>query len=216
MLYVFAGFPQTGLHAGGLSYCIEEVEELAVLEHDPAIQYRKEGVFAANSDELLYPVEYRVSNLCLRDGITWNWFSDSWCFGNGVTVHKTMASPEYRTVIHGTDLTLDEYLATFGSLKAANMELRRKHEITEGWEKYEARWIPGTCPQETHVVHLTWLVTTHRLPEFAYERIRNLIEGGAAPLHPDQYSTKQGKHFSGIRRFDGKPSHGETHALPIY
>ena len=46
MLYVFAGFPKNGLHAGGLQHCIETVEELGELEHDPAVQYRKEGVFA--------------------------------------------------------------------------------------------------------------------------------------------------------------------------
>jgi hypothetical protein len=30
MLYIFAGFPRNGLHAGGLQYCIETVEELNV------------------------------------------------------------------------------------------------------------------------------------------------------------------------------------------
>ena len=55
MLYIFAGFPKNNLHAGGLQYCIETVEELGLLEHDNAVQYRKEGVFAADSDEELYP-----------------------------------------------------------------------------------------------------------------------------------------------------------------
>ena len=51
MLYIFAGFPKSGLHAGGLQLAIEEVEMLGELEHDPAVQYRKEGVFASNTDE---------------------------------------------------------------------------------------------------------------------------------------------------------------------
>ena len=153
-------------------------------------------------------MEYRISDLCLRDGITWDWFPENWSFGNGVTVHKTLASLEFRTVVHGTDLTLDEYLATFGVIKLADMELRRKHERTEGWEKYEARWLPGTCPQENHVVHLTWLVTTHQLPEFAYNRIRDLIEGAAEPKELERYSSEPGKHFSVSRRYDGRPAYG--------
>ena len=47
MLYGFAGFPRNRLHAGGLQYCIETVEDLAILEHDPAVQYRQGGVFAS-------------------------------------------------------------------------------------------------------------------------------------------------------------------------
>ena len=96
MLYVFAGFPRNRLHAGGLQYCIETVENLAIVEHDPAVQYRREGVFATGTDEELYPVEYRMSDLCLRDGITWDWFPESWSFGNGVTVHKTSANPDFK------------------------------------------------------------------------------------------------------------------------
>ena len=82
MLYIFAGFPgrdapsnSLQLHGGGLQYAVETVEELALLEHEPNIQYRKEGVFITREhEELLYPVEYRMSDLCLRDGITWDWF----------------------------------------------------------------------------------------------------------------------------------------------
>ena len=206
MLYIFAGFPKNGLHAGGLQLCIEEVEELALLEHDPASQYRKEGVFAAGSDELLYPIEYQVSDLCLRDGITWNWFSENWAFGNGVTVHKTSANSEYKTVVHGTGLNLDEFLKEYGTTRLADLELERLHIRHESWQKYEARWTPSTCPQENHIVHLTWLVTTHKLPEFAYDRIRDLIEGGAAPKAPQRYSAEAGKHFSAIRTWNGKPS----------
>ena len=56
MLYIFAGFPKNGLHAGGLQLAIESVEMLGELEHDPVVQYRKEGVFAAGTDEELYPL----------------------------------------------------------------------------------------------------------------------------------------------------------------
>jgi hypothetical protein len=213
MLYVFAGFPGKQLppgqrlHAGGLQHCIEVVEELAILEHDPAVQYRKEGVFIpGNREEMLYSVEYRMSDLCLRDGITWDWFPESWAFGNGVTMHKTSASPEFKVVVHGTDLNLGEFLAHHGTAKLAELELERLHVRHEGWEQYEARWRPGTCPQVNHIVHLTWLVTTYRLPEFAYERLRDLIEGGAEPKELSRYSAESGKHFSEVRKWDGTSS----------
>jgi len=218
-LYIFAGFPGKNLplgqrlHAGGLQYCIESVEELGILEHDPAAQYRKEGVFAAGTDELLYPVEYRMSDLCLQDGITWDWFPENWSFGNGITVHKTSASPQYKTVVHGTDLNLDEFLKQYSTIRLAELALERRHIRHEGWEKYESRWTPGTCPKENHVVHLTWLITTHRLPEFAYNRIRDLIEGTAEPKDLPLYSNEAGKYFSTIRRWKGQPA-GGAHAFP--
>mgnify|MGYP001044426597 CR=1 FL=1 len=69
MLYVFAGFPGKGngpgcehLHAGGLQHCIEPVEELAIFQHSPNIDYLKEGVFTPGDEgEWLYSVEYRIS-----------------------------------------------------------------------------------------------------------------------------------------------------------
>lgn len=202
MLYIFAGFPQTRLNAGGLQYAIEERMGITVLEHDKGIQYRKEGVFIVTEqgEERLRDVEYWMSDLCLRDGITWDWFPDNWAFGNGVTVHKTLASPEFRTVVHGTDLTLDEYLATFGGIRMADAALVRRFNRTEGWEKYEKRWLPGTCPQENHIVHLTWLVAKHRLPEFAYEAIRQLVEVSSI-VNEAEYEPR---HFSEVRRWDGK------------
>ena len=103
MLYIFAGFPKNGLHAGGLQLAIESVEMLGELEHDPVVQYRKEGVFAAGTDEELYPLEVVLSPMLERDGITWDWFPENWSFGNGVTVHKTTANPDYKTVVHGTE-----------------------------------------------------------------------------------------------------------------
>ena len=210
MLYIFAGYPKNGLHAGGLQELVENRECLALLEHDPAVQYRKEGVFAAGSDEELYPLEVVMSPNLAQDGITWGWFPENWSFGNGVTVHKTSASPDYKTVVHGTELNLDEFLAEYGTTRLAELELERMHVKYEGWEKYEARWLPGTCPMEPHAVHLTWLVTTHKLPDFAYERIRSLIEDGAEPEQAEIYirPDEPGRYLSTPRPFKE-----EKHAL---
>ena len=227
MLYVFAGFPNKGskpgslsLHAGGIRYgfcacekCFEErgepieSETSFILEHD--LSYRKGGVFIGNTDEYLYPVEYRMSDVCLRDGITWDWFTDGWKFGNGVTIHKTYAHFEYKTVVHQTDLSLDEYLLQQGPTFLNDLQLERKHISTEGWEIYEARYPEGMCPQEPHLVHLTWLVTTHKLPEFVYERIRDIIEYDAEPKYLEQYSQEQGHHFSTSEIYDGTPVYHE-------
>jgi hypothetical protein len=211
MLYIFAGFPRNGLHAGGLQLAIEEVEMLGELEHDPAVQYRKEGVFSTGTDEELYLLEVVMSPMLERDGITWDWFSEGWAFGNGVTVHRTSASPELKTVVQGTELSLEEFLTENGTTKLAELELERMHVRHEGWEKYEARWLPGTCPMESHVVHLTWLATTHKLPDFAYERIRALIEDGAEPEQAEIYirPDELGKYLSTPRPFKE-----ENHAVP--
>ena len=210
MLYIFAGFPGKGagsgtqhLHAGGLQYAIETVEELAIIEHDPVILYRKEGVFVNDTEEMLYPVEYRMSDQCLREGITWDWFTEGWRFGNGLSTHKTMASPEFRLVVHGSDLTLDRFLALHGPASLADFRLFRMHNRTESWNSYEARWLPGTCPQVNHLVHLTWLVATHMLPEFVYERVRDLVERGAEPNGLRRYSKEPGKHFHTNRTYSG-------------
>ena len=206
MLYIFAGYPKNNLHAGGLQYCIETVEMLGELEHDPAVQYRKEGVFATNTDEELYPLEVVMSPMLERDGITWDWFPENWSFGNGATISKTSASPDYKTVVHGTELNLDEFLTEHGTTRLAELELERMHVRHEGWEEYEARWLPGTCPMENHVVHITSLVTTHKLPDFAYERIRALIEDGAMPVQAEIYihPEEPGKYLSTPRLFEEK------------
>jgi len=187
MLYVFSGFPKNGLNASGLQLCIETVEGLGILEHDPAVQYRKEGVFAANTDEELYPLEVVMSPSLERDGINWDWFPSNHAFGNGVTIYKSTANPDFKLVVHGTELNLDEFVAEHGATSLAELALERMHVKHEGWQEYEARWLPGTCPMEAHVVHLTWLVTTHKLPAFAYERIRSLIEDGAEPEQSEIY-----------------------------
>jgi len=157
MLYVFAGFPRSGLNAGGVKHYVE-TQDIGNLEHDPAVQYRKEGVFLISPEgaELTRPIEYRMSNLCLRDGIGWDWFPENWSFGNGLTVHKTTARPEYETVVRGTDLTLDEFLIQNGVFRLADIELERRQKQTTGWEVWKAR--------------------KHKLPEFSYKKLRESIE----------------------------------------
>ncbi len=205
-LLIFAGFPKCGLNAGGLQHCVAQVEELGLLEHDPAIQYRKEGVFVPGEhEELLYPVEHRMSDLCLRDGITWAWFPPNWAFGNGVTCHKTTADYEMKTVVHGTEDSLDEYLRHVGPSRLGDLVLEQKHIRTEGWAEYERRWLPGTCPQENHIVHLTWLVTKHGLPPFAYEAIRQLIEAPSQPVNASDYEPR---HFSEVRKWNKNAAGG--------
>lgn len=179
MLYIFAGFPRNGLHAGGLGKCLEEIECLVELEHDPSVQFRKEGVYTVSpsgSGEFLKHDDVVISPTLIKEGITWDWFPKDWSFGNNVTCHKTHAYPEYKTVVHGTDLSLDDYLRENGAMTLSDLKLENKHIRHEGWEEYEARWLPNTCPQENHIVHLTWFITTHRIPTEVYTRIGALIE----------------------------------------
>ena len=205
MLYIFAGFPKTGLSAGGIKFTVDVAEELGIVEQDPNIQYRKTGVFVPGEDgEMLYPIEYRLSDQLLDDGITWDWFPDHFTFGNGVIVHKTMASPSMKTVVDGSDLTLDEFLAQAGTVPLAEISLKRKHIRHKGWMLYEKRWLPGTCPQEDHMVFLTWVVTKYALPEFAYERLKSLIEGKAELKYPELYShEREINHFTEITTWNG-------------
>ena len=210
MIYIFAGFPRTGLSAGGITFTIDVAEELGIVELDPNIQYRKTGVYTPGEDgERLYPIKYRLSDQLLIDGITWDWFPDHFTFGNGVVVHKTAASPSMKTVVDGTDLTLDEFLVQSGKTKLAELELERKHIKHDGWMLYEKRWLPGTCPQEDHLVFLTWVVTKYELPEFAYQRLRSLIEGKAELKYPEMYShEKEIMHFVEIKKWNGfKPDY---------
>ena len=182
-LYVFAGFPKCRLNAGGLRRLIE-VEEIGALEEDPEVSYSNDGEH-----------RYHMSELCEKDGIGWAWFPENWAFGNGVTVHKTTS--EY----HG-DIVFHE---EGGQLKW--------EKVIEDRSAYEARWAPGTCPQESHVVHLTWCAFQHELLEFAFERLRAIIEDGAAPLSPELYENKAepGKYQSATRPLTfGK---GKHHAL---
>lgn len=219
MLYVFSGFPKTKLNAGGLQHAVEEVEELGLLEHDPAIQVRKEGVFVLSGPgdsqgEWLRPIDHKLSDRCTQAGITWDWFPEDFTFGNGVTVHKTIAYYETKTVIHGPNVTVDDLLQAGGTVDMGQFTLRQVGGYTESWREYEARWLPGTCPQAHHIVHLTWLVTLHHLPAFAYDRLRCLIEDPACQL--ENLTAYRDKHFSESRAWNGKPMFhkGGVDALP--
>lgn len=175
MLYVFAGFPKQGLHAGGIQLLVES-EELGLLEEDPSIQYLRENV-----DEL---GGYRMSENCALDGIGFDWFPENWSFGNGITVHKTSNKYQGDKVIsYNND----------GSVVWDQVPIDRS--------EYEARWADGKCPQDDHAVMLTWLVFTHELPAFAYERLRAVIEDGAALEDPALYEVldEPGKYKSEIR-----------------
>lgn len=228
MLYVFAASPgglepnSLRLHAGGLTHLVNVVEELAIIENDKDISYKKEGVFTPGpKGEWMRDFQYRISDACLRDGITMDWFSEHWTFGCGVTCHKTAASPTYKTVVHGTDLNLNEWLAEYGSAKLADLELERRRIQHEGWLQYEARWALDSngetmCPQENHQVFLTWLTTIDPIPEFAYERLRAVIEDGAELKDIHRYNHDPGAMFSTIRKWDGKPAFGGSHAVPQY
>jgi hypothetical protein len=203
MLYVFAGYPQCGLNAGGLQHAVEEVETLALLEHDPAIQYAREGVYALGEGrELLRPIEYEISPSLTAIGLTWDWFPENWSFGNGVTVHKTTAMRDSMLIDHGRNVSIADLLATGRPVDLWQLTVRQVPKRTEGWEQYEARWRPGTCPQESHIVHLTWLVTKHRIPGFAYARIRALVEDHEVVLK--DRARYEPKHFSPERRWDGE------------
>lgn len=209
MLYIYAGTPRSGLNAGGLQHMIEGLEEWdGAIEHDPGVQYRREGVFAGEgkfAEQIEEGYDVRISESVVRSGILWDWFPENWAFGNGITVHQTQASLEYRTVIHGTGLTEDEYLQRFGPTRMADLVKARVHQRTEGWEAYEARYVPTTCPMYNHMVMLTWIVTTHRLPEFAYQRIRALIENPATLIDTSLYRTD---HIS--PRYEWHPHAGDT------
>ena len=177
-----------------------------MLEHDPAIQYRKEGAFVGyrNNHEWLRDFDCRISVDCVRKGILWDLFPENWSFGNGITIHKTHASPMYRTVIHGTDLTENEFLEFFGPTRTRDLIKIRQHHRTQGWETYEARWMPTTFPMYNHLVQLTWLVTTHELPEFAYQRMRALIEDpNSSPRNLKRFEER---HFSQGRLWSGHPA----------
>lgn len=208
-VYIFAGKPQSGLNAGGIQFCFETVEKLGELEHDPLIQYRRGGTyFGENKNrEWVGEANYRLSDSLLNDGITWDWFGPTFQFGNGVNTYNEYAGPEYKTVVKGTDFSIEEYIKVYGELSLQNA-LVHKQLVHDGWKKWEARWAEGKCPSDYVNVQLTWLVTTHKLPPFAYERVRSIIEDGAVLKEPKKYSQierrNKGTLFSKIKPFDGK------------
>lgn len=211
MLYVFAGFPGKArlpgsayLNAGGLQHCIEEVENLAILEHDPAIQYSKEGVFVVGGayGERQGPVEYRLSKLLERDGITWDWFPEHYGFGQGVSMPKSTANRETMLVDYDSGMGIPDLIATRRIIDLGKLRIQMVPKRTEGWDKYEARWAPHTCPQESHIVHITCVITKHHIPEFAYLRLEQIIENPGAELRDvERY---QPRHWSLSRKWEGE------------
>jgi hypothetical protein len=205
MLNLFAGRPLCGLKSHGLEALMVN-EDLGEVEMDSAIQYRKEGVFIGTETDREFDsdVEYRISDRLIQDGITWDWFPENWTWGNRIGTQKTFAAPEYRTVVQGTNLTTDEFLDKYGEL-SLSAKLVKIHDRHDGWLEYEARWLPGKCPQQSHMVLTTWVITTHPMPEFAYQRLRELIEDPTAILkNPELYGSQ---HRAKIYKWDGKPRH---------
>ena len=208
-IYIFAnildGLPIGAqiLHAGGLQYCIEQVEELAVLEHDALFSARLDGVYMMTpaGEERVGEAQLHLSDRIQQAGITDNWFSEGWAFGNGVTCHKTRAKFETKLVNHECGRTLEEIIRQQGFLDFSKLRLYEAHDRTEGWQAYERRWRSGTCPQFSHYVHLTWMVVKHELSGYGYSRIQALVEEKVAPKFPEAYvcSSEPGKYLSTIR-----------------
>ena len=198
------------LHAGGLQRCIEEVEELAVLEHDAMLRCNLDGVFirTLTGEERIADPVLHLSDRLLQSGITENWFTEGWAFGNGVTCHKTKAKYETKLVAHEVGCTLEQVIQQQGFLDFSMLKLYQVHDRTEGWEVYERRWRAGTCPLFTHFVHLTWLSAKHEIRGYGYQRILELIEEGAAPKYPEAYASpgEPGKFFSRVREVGKEPS----------
>lgn len=195
MLYIFAGFPKCGLNAGGIRLFTQR-EEIGDLEESNNIQLRKEGAFILTDtgEERLGDIEYRLSDNCALDGIGWRWFPEDWAFGNGVTVHKTTAQFDQGVIYE------DGYVLQ--ARADGKVDLSRVPQgFTEGWEKYEARYDDGKCLRENHVVHLTWCVFQHDLPEHAYERLRSMIEVPDYQLGrtPYENADEPGKYISATR-----------------
>ncbi len=218
MLYIFTthlgtpGRPGRILAAGGIQRVIE-TEEIGVLVRTKFVQ-----VTTANAGD-----DYHISERCIDLGIEWGWFPKAivtpdepdagpWSFGNGVTRHKTTAEIEMRTVIHKTTLTEDEYLEQFGPTRSSDLVKERVHVRHEGWQQYQARWRPGTCPPFSHEVHLTSVILTRPLPPNAYQRLRHVVEEGEPPAFPERFDAPEdsSRLWSQLR-----PLTFKRHAMPI-
>lgn len=191
------------LNAGGLRRCIEQVEELAILEHSAMLRADLDGVFILTplGEERIADPILHLSEYLIQEGITENWFSEGWAFGNGVSCHKTHAKFQTKLVDHVAGRTMEELVERDGFVDFARLKLYRVHDRTEGWEEYERRWRSGTCPQFSHYVHLTWLVAKHEIGGYGHKRILEIIEEGASPKHPEAYNSpgEPGKYFSTVR-----------------
>mgnify|MGYP001577277709 CR=1 FL=1 len=212
-LYIFAGFPGKAappglyLNAGGLQHAIENVLYLAQLGHG-AICATKDGLLSmglAGGFETLEPVKYHLSDLLVISGITWDWFPEHYSFGNGISIPKSSASWETQVVVHERGCTLEELFREGEVVDLSQLRLQRVHKETEGWATYEKRWLAGTCPHYTHIVHMTHLLTTHELSPSAYKHIQMMIEDPRVEIRPEP--PFEARHFSEVRRYDGRPAY---------
>jgi len=198
------------LHAGGLEHCIENVEELAVLEHSAMVRAALDGVFirTPTGEERISDPILHISDRLIQSGITDNWFTEGWSFGNGVSCAKSHAKYETKLVEHQTGRTLDGIIREQGYLDLSKLLLYSVHDRTEGWQVYERRWKSGTCPQFSHYVHQSCMVVKHELIGYGYRRIQGLIEEGAKPKYPETYIVPQepGKYLSTVRLGTSEPS----------
>ena len=195
MLYIFAGFPKSGLHAGGVRLYTQR-EDIGILEEDGSIQYRKEGVFALteSGEEFLRDVQYRFSENCGKDGIGWRWVPENWSFGNGVTVSKTTAQYDEAIVYEDGNVLQMRDDGRYDIVRVPQ-------GVTSSWEEYEDRYEPGKCIRANQVVHLTWCVFKHELPEHAYERLRSMIEEPSyqMDISPYEVPDEPGKYMATTR-----------------
>lgn len=215
MLYILASHLGPAgsqvLNAGGIQRVIK-TEELGTLVRDPNVQITK-----ANAGDA-----YHISDMCLALGVEWRWFPDAvvtpdepnpspFAFGNGVTRHYTEAKYDLKTVIHKTMLSEDEYLEQFGPTVVNDLIKERVHVRHEGWRQYEERWRPGTCPQYSHQMHLTFLIAKSPFSSAVYERVRKVVEEGIPPEYPELFETpgEPGRYWSEMRAltFKKEPVH---------
>lgn len=200
--YIFSGTPRHNLSAGGLQFCIEEVENLGLLVHDDTVGFRKDGVYRVSKTgaEWMAPYQAHMSDRLVEQGLTFDlWFRPDKDFSNGVFVTKTTAEVEYKTVIQGTNLSEDEYLERYGPTMMRTLVKERKMQRPYGRRKYEGRWLPGMCPTRTHNVRMTMLFFDYKLPDHICERIRRLVEDPSVVLvEPERYDNDK-RHMSPTR-----------------
>lgn len=161
-LYIFAGHPETLLHAGGMREFVNR-ENIGILQEGNTVQYRKEGRFIVNPDNGMGELAgcYKAF-LSPNLPFDWNWFPENWSFGNGVTCHKTRVHYKKELAVIERD---------DGGISLESIVVDRT--------AYAARWPEGQCPDYNHEIHLTWLVFEHELPRHAVEHLWVAIE------HPD-------------------------------
>lgn len=208
-----------GLHAGGLRYLIDEVEQLGTLERDSAIQARKEGLFVVTPKgaEQISDLATHFSDQLLQRGITDNWLDENFCFGNSTSCLRVSADYSMKEVNHECGRTKAQMMLEDGFLDYFTLKTHMVHDFTEAWGAYERRWRAGTCPQQNHQMLMTTMLFKHELSASSYQRILDIVENAAIPRYPEVYeSDEPGKYLSTFRRYDGKPVFRVKEALPEF